>query len=128
MPIEARSRRWLGTFGLVTVGAVLFLLFGFGSTPASGNLVPSPWDKLIHCGVFATLAVGLRALLPTLPWPVIFLLAGGVAVADELHQFLVPNRRPGWDDGLADLVGIAGGLLAWPWLEKRLPPWRPCGN
>ena len=121
MLTEAAPRRLAGTFGLAIVAAILFLLFGFGSTPASGNLVPPPWDKVVHFGVFATLAVGLRALFPRLPWPLLCLLAGGIAVGDELHQFLVPTRHPDWDDGFADMVGVAGGLLAWLWLEKRLP-------
>ena len=59
MPTDAAGRRPLLTaVGTAVVVGIFFLLFGFGSTPASGNLVPAPWDKGVHLAVFATL-VGL---------------------------------------------------------------------
>lgn len=113
MPTDAAGRRSLLTaVGTAVVVGIFFLLFGFGSTPASGNLVPAPWDKGVHLAVFATLAVGLRLLMPGLPGWMLFGLAAVVAIADETHQLLVPTRQPAWDDGLADLLGAALGLIA----------------
>jgi VanZ family protein len=116
MPTEARA--WSRP-GLYIVGGILFLLFGFGSTPASANLVAEPWDKLVHFGVFACLTVGLRLLLPRVPLTLIIGIALAIAIGDELHQFLVPQRQPGWDDGLADMVGVGGGLLSSTCLRRR---------
>jgi len=116
MPIS-RLRRW----GIATLAGLIALLFGFGSTPASAGLIDAPWDKLLHLALFATLTVALRLALPRLPLAMIATLAIGFALADELHQAWVPGRHPDWEDGLADLAGIAGGLLLWPGLIRRLP-------
>lgn len=119
MPTDAAGRRSLLTaVGTAVVVGIFFLLFGFGSTPASGNLVPAPWDKGVHLAVFATLAIGLRLLMPGLPGWMLFGLAAVVAIADETHQFLVPTRQPAWDDGMADLLGAALGLLVWSSLRQ----------
>lgn len=119
MPTEASRRQRQTLLGLIIVILVFLLLFGFGSTPASAGLVAPPWDKFVHLGVFAALTVGLCALMPALPWPLIIVLTLAVAAGDELHQFLVPMRQPAWDDGVADLVGATCGLAAWRWWLLR---------
>lgn len=127
MPTEADSSRLLAThLSLLSVIGIFLLLFGFGSTPASANLIATPWDKLVHFGVFSVLTVGLRILLPRQPRTMIIGLAFVVALADELHQFFVPGRQSGWDDGLADMAGIACGLFIRPWLERALIKLTPC--
>ena len=120
MPTSRRLIHPRKLFGLLVVFGIFFLLFGFGSTPEAGHLVGSPWDKAIHIGVFAVLVIGLRAALPNLSTPLIAGLALSIGLADELHQYLVPGRQPGFDDWLADCVGTLGGLLAWPQLERLL--------
>lgn len=121
MPTDSVQRRSLLTLlGTAVVLGIFFLLFGFGSTPASGNLVPSPWDKGVHLGVFATLAVGLRMLMPGLPAGILFGMTAVVALSDEIHQLWVPTRQPDWHDGIADLLGAAIGLAGWRnWLKWR---------
>jgi VanZ family protein len=126
MPINASPGHLASRLGLAIVVGILLLLFGFGSTPASANLVADPWDKLVHWSVFATLTIGLRVLLPRLPAPLIFAMTLAVAVADEMHQFLVPGRQPDWDDGLADMAGMVSGLFIRPWLERILVQAAPC--
>ena len=113
MPINsgARRKRWL--LGLFVVIAIFFLLFGFGSTPASANLVAPPLDKLVHVGVFATLAIGLRLCMPTLSVALIAGLALSIGLADEVHQYFVPNRQPALDDFLADVLGVFCALSLW---------------
>jgi len=120
MPTSAGMIQTRKLFGSIVIFGIFFLLFGFGSTPGSSHLVPTPCDKAIHFGVFAILAIGLRTTLPTLPVNLIALLAIGIGLVDELHQYLVPGRQPGIDDWLADCAGTLGGLLIWPWLERRL--------
>ncbi|WP_434514375.1 VanZ family protein [Dechloromonas sp. ARDL1] len=119
MPTDALRRRTLLTvLGTAVVVGIFFLLFGFGSTPGSGNLLPNPWDKGVHIAVFAILAIGLRMLMPGLPGWVLFGLAIVIALADELHQLWVPTRQPDWNDGIADLLGAALGLTLWANLLK----------
>jgi VanZ family protein len=121
MPIEPRL------LGMVILSGISALLFGFGSTEASAGLVASPWDKLAHIGVFALLAVALRLALPRVPLTVIIGIGLSVAVADELNQLWVPGRDPSWEDGVADMAGIALGLLVRPLLTRHLarnPAWR----
>lgn len=121
MPTDALRRRTLLTIlGTAVVMGIFLLLFGFGSTPASGHLVANPWDKGVHLAVFAILAIGLRMLMPGLPGWLLFGLAIVIALADELHQFWVPTRQPDWNDGIADLLGAALGLTLW----ARLLKWR----
>ena len=109
----------LSRLGLFMVLGIFFLLFGFGSTPASGNLVATPWDKVIHLLVFAALAFGLSAARPKAPISAVAALALGIGLADELHQYLVPTRQPSIDDWLADAAGTFCGLLLWHWLGRR---------
>ena len=100
--------------GIGIVVGIFLLLFGFGSMPASANLVAHPWDKLVHLGVFAVLTFGLRLSLPKISVSMIIGIALSIALADELHQFFVPERQPSWDDGIADGFGVLLGLcLCW---------------
>ena len=113
-------------FGIIVVFGVFVLLFGFGSTPASANLVAHPWDKLVHVLVFALLTFGLRQALPRIPVSLIIGIALSVALVDELHQFFVPQRQPGWDDGIADGIGVLGGLSIWRQYRRTGSKRRPC--
>lgn len=119
MPTSQQDWRQPSRPALAAIVGIFILLFGFGSTSASANLVAHPWDKLVHFGVFSMLTVALRLSLPKLPVTIIIGLALSVALADELHQFFVPQRQPDWDDGLADGVGVLCGLLAWGWYKKK---------
>lgn len=118
MPTNQPAWRQPSRLALAVIIGIFILLFGFGSTSASANLVVHPWDKLVHFGVFSTLTVALRLSLPKLPVSIIIGLALSIALADELHQFFVPQRQPDWDDGLADAVGVLCGLIAWGWYKK----------
>lgn len=123
MPTDGTRRLPPSCIGIGIVLGVFILLFGFGSTPASANLVTHPWDKLVHLGVFAVLTFGLRLSLPRIPVSMIIGIALSVALADELHQFFVPERQPGWDDGIADGIGVLLGLC-FCWQYKCIWPKR----
>ena len=50
------------------------------------------------------------------------LLCGGLALATELAQYVVPNRWPDKGDLLLDLIGVFAGLLAysaWTWRMRE---------
>jgi len=119
MPIRQGTSREPWLLGLLVILGIFFLLFGFGSTPASGNLVAPPLDKVVHLGIFATLAISLRVTLPTLPLFLIGGLALGIGAVDEFHQYFVPTRQPALDDLLADAFGVFGGLWGWHRLAMK---------
>jgi VanZ family protein len=107
----ALSRGVLAVAVLVSL-AVLF-------TP--GDDVPAAAagvDKLVHLSLFAALAlagrwVGLRA-------GALAALLVGYAAVSEIVQAVTPLQRSGsFADGLADVLGIALGLLAWEAVARR---------
>lgn len=130
---------------MLAVAAVVFLLSGLfigGAQPVAVGLIPSPWDKLVHTAVFMalTLALMLAAGAP-LQWrgglrlpagrgvlwgsTLLALLAGA---ADELHQaWFLPGRQAGWDDWLADGLGVAL-VAAWVLLSRRHGAAAPATN
>lgn len=111
MPIDRPAP--VSVVGRYLFGGVIFGLFVLGSHPASANLFAPPWDKLAHVLVFATLAIAISAAWPRLSLPAVFLIGALIGISDEIHQSIVPDRQPGWDDALADFGGIALGLLLW---------------
>lgn len=118
------SLPWLLGAGIVV--GIFLLLFGFGSTKASGGLVPSPWDKVVHFSVFATLAIGLRMMMPKQSLLLIAVLGLFIGAADEFHQMLVPGRQPDLDDWLADLAGTLAGLALWYRFLRNLTTGKQC--
>ena len=93
----------------VTVLVSLAVLFTPGDDVPSA---PPGVDKLIHLALFAALALAGR-------WagigqgPLAGLLVA-YAVGSELVQAVAPLQRSGsLADGLADVAGVALGLLAW---------------
>jgi len=97
-------------------------LFIGGAQPVAVGLIPVPWDKVVHCGLFAVFAVliGLAGGLLRLPRIALLFLAfaGAVAIGalDELHQATLPGRQAGLDDFAADALGAAIGT----WVLGRL--------
>jgi hypothetical protein len=85
--------------------------------------------RLAHLVAYGLL--GLLAGWAFQGWPRATLL--GIAVAsvfgalDELHQSLVPGRRPGIDDWLFDTFSAALALYVWPRIQRRTPKLGPVG-
>ncbi len=99
----------------VTVLVSLAVLFAPGDGVPSA---PPGVDKAVHLLLFAALAVtgrwaGARA-------GALAVLLAGYAVASEVVQGLTALERSGSvADALADLVGVALGLLLWTGLSRR---------
>jgi|OpeIllAssembly_1097287.scaffolds.fasta_scaffold179763_2 VanZ family protein len=111
MPTEAATAARLARFARFAFVALLFGIFVLGSHPAAGHLFLPPWDKLAHIVLFAVIAATIATAWPRLHWAGVLALGLLIGFADELHQVFLPERHPGWDDGLADLAGLALGLL-----------------
>jgi VanZ family protein len=103
------------------------IMLAVSSTP--GTHLPKirlfSWDKLAHFGEYAVLAfLAARYFLAvrTLPIAVAARVAGVsvllFAVADELHQVLIPNRTCSWQDLVADTMGTAVGLMVFILLRQ----------
>lgn len=111
----------------------------FVASDMHGQDVPLPGffasDKLAHFCVYALLglAIGYRpriaamlrkppseassaksVALPANPW-LGFVIGCLYALSDEWHQSFVPGRQAGWDDWVADALGIAFGI----WFSHR---------
>ena len=95
-----------------------------GSLPISN---PFPYfDKVAHAGVYFVLILtfvpwGMSKNHPRAWLPFAVGSALGFAMADEVHQFLVPGREPEWGDLVADAVGIcvASALCLLGWSRRQ---------
>lgn len=106
---------WMGT---------IFLL----SSQPGGQLQMGPpgFDKILHMGAYAMLAMLILGALPLPPGGyrlgqalLAAVIAAGYGLTDEWHQFHVPGRSmDGWDM-LADAVGALLGTLALRWFSAR---------
>ena len=108
MPIDEVTAARLARFTFV---ALLFGIFVLGGHPAAGHLFLPPWDKLAHMTLFAFIAATIATAWPRLHWGDILAIGLLIGLADEIHQVSLPERHPGWDDGVADVAGLAFGLL-----------------
>jgi VanZ family protein len=96
---------------------ILFGLFTLGAQPFAADLIPSPWDHLLHLLVFAVLATAVGILTGQRGGRMVLLAVAGallIGVLDEWHQVFLPGRHPGWDDLAMDALGSLSGasLLA----------------
>lgn len=114
---RAISRRYRRVAALLLALGIIFSLFVLGAQPVAVNLMPPPWDKLVHGGIFALLAWGVGLASGLHGWPQLVVAASGallVGTLDEWHQMYLPGRNAGWDDLAADVIGgiIGTALLA----------------
>ena len=103
-----------GTFAVVVLLS-LAILFAPGS-----DVPPSPpgVDKLVHGGLFLALAVSGR--WAGVRWGVLAVLLPFYAAASEVLQTIPALHRDGnVGDWLADVVGVALGLLIWSLVDRR---------
>lgn len=114
---QAISRRYRRVAALLLALGIIFSLLVLGAQPVAVNLVPPPWDKLVHGGIFALLAWGVGVGSGLHGWPQLVVAASSallVGTLDEWHQMYLPGRNAGWDDLAADVIGgiIGTALLA----------------
>lgn len=119
--VPSRHRQVAGV--LLALG-ILVSLFVLGAQPVAVNLIPSPWDKLAHGGIFALLACGIgvasglhgrRRLFFAISTAVL------IGAVDEWHQMYLPGRQASWIDLAADVVGSVAGAVLLARNRKRVP-------
>lgn len=121
-----RLQRGLRLFAALTAIGLPMGLFVGGAQPVAVGLIPVPWDKLAHAGVFAVLAAAMGYASGWRGWPMLltgFGYAIGIGALDEWHQMHLPGRSAGLDDLVADAAGAALGaatLLARDQIEAWL--------
>lgn len=111
--MTSTSRRWFLSMPLIGASITLFWL---SSVP--GLTVPDlglDWqDKLVHAAAYAVYGIAVQlAVIGNKPTVSAFGLASwslsvglAFALTDEWHQSFVPRRVAGFDDVIADVVGL----------------------
>jgi hypothetical protein len=89
--------------------------------------VPGPFfiphlDKLVHMGIFVVWAFfWMRVAQPPHQGRRVFLAGVALAILSELGQMVpIVHRDAGFEDGLADILGVAVGMLAFYSARKFL--------
>lgn len=104
-PGNVNSTSLICNIGALTITALLFYL---GAQPFAAGLIPSPWDKIAHFIVFATITtllwLGSTGRKPLLVLAMVCL----IGILDEWRQ----ARLPGRSMDMADLaVDISAAIL-----------------
>lgn len=98
---------------LLAVTLLLFFIWG-GNQPSAAGLFEPPWDKLAHFTWFAVLSGLLGIGVNPRSYVPIALFCIGVGMWDEWRQMTLPGRSAGFDDLIADSLGVLLGLLLAP--------------
>lgn len=98
----------LGALGIVAA------LFIGGRQAVAVGLIPHPWDKLAHAGVFALLACTIGLSSNQRGWGKLIIAFSGallVGALDEWHQMFLPGREADLSDFIADVIGSISGTV-----------------
>lgn len=100
---------------------LIALVFGLAdSSLATGSLnFKPPLDKLLHAGVYGSIAALLWFSGIVKNRSGLWLLVVGVGLLDELQQRSIAGRESSLADLLADVAGITLGLWCASWLLSR---------
>lgn len=110
------------TPALSFAAAAVLVLSLFVSAPATGGLLESPWDKLVHFGFFGFVTLLLAIGFGGSRVHFAFILAVLAGIADEFYQAFLPTRHADWQDLLTDVVAAAcAALLARHFLAGASP-------
>lgn len=108
--MRALAQRVHNGWSLAFVAAVVVQLVAVYVPRAPSEQGVPHVDKVVHATIFALPVIaGLLARLPALP--LLGVLVLHAAVSEELQSALLPERDGSLPDTLADLLGVALGLL-----------------
>lgn len=105
-----QQKHWLWRAALILSVIVISWL----ATSNQGQALPSTgWDKANHTLAFLQITLLMRLGWPLLPVKTLITLILSYGVFIELVQAWLPHRHLSGLDLVADMVGIALGLLVW---------------
>ena len=117
--IVSNYRRRAAALLLAAMVAAIFIA---GAQPFAVNLIPAPWDKFAHAGIFflICIAIGVASGL-TGARMLVVALSGAVLLGmlDEWHQVFLPGRNAGLDDLAADVLGALLGAAVLLLRQRR---------
>jgi len=97
---------------VIALSVVCIALLSPGD-PEPGPDIPH-LDKVVHVGLFFGLSTTWLMTFAHL-WPhktrIILLVVTGLGVGSEYAQLYIPYRTGGWQDFIADVIGIAIGMI-----------------
>lgn len=106
---------------LITLLILVISLFWLGTKSEWVSLFPvdPPIDKLAHLLVFSFISVLLwfSSLNPR-PF-IVFVMTAMVGVADELHQYYIPERTASFADFSADFIGIIITIVILSYTQRK---------
>ena len=117
---DVPATRLPGVLPRIAFGVALLVSAAVLFTPASGvPTAPPGTDKVVHLLLFAVLAftgrwAGMR------PAPLTVGLLGYAAFSEVVQGMTSLGRSASPADVVADVVGLAVGLLAWAWSARRV--------
>ena len=121
VPLLPRTVRW----GAACLAATAIFSFSILTAPPGRPPEPGPlWDKKLHFVAYAGLTLSLiyaTSDWQARPWMRIGLIWGCILIFGfgiELLQGLLPARYFGFDDFLANCIGMLLASL-WFWIESR---------
>ena len=100
------KNRWLRILSLAVFITLVTSLFVIGAKPVAVGLFPSPVDKFVHAGFFASLTIIFWFVLGMQSKWIIFISISTVAIADEWHQAYLPGRSADIVDLMVDISAI----------------------
>lgn len=105
---SATSINLIGNIGALTITALLFYL---GAQPFAAGLIPTPWDKIAHFIVFATISallwLGCAGRKPLLVLATVCL----IGALDEWRQGHLPERSMDLADLAVDISAASFTLI-----------------
>jgi VanZ family protein len=121
MPTNAPFKhRWVQVLAIIGLVFMLAGIFIGGRQPGAGTLFNAPWDKVVHLGTYAVMAILIGLAFPKMRLPIVLLLTVSIGAFDEIAQLYIPGRSADIGDYAADSLGCLLAILPDYWIKKKL--------
>ena len=116
---QRRPWAWAPALAVLALAVQLLVLY-LPSTPQPDDVALPPWSDLgVHAGVFFAVTLLGQEALPGRAWLVALLCALHAPASEAIQHEFYAHRTGDVRDVLADLVGVALGVVAWRLLRAR---------
>jgi len=114
------KHRWIQVLAIIGLIMMLVGIFIGGRQPGAGALFNAPWDKAVHLGTYAVMAMLIGLALPKIPLPIVLLMTVSIGACDEIAQLYIPGRSADIVDYAADGLGCLLAILPDYWIKDKL--------